>query len=90
MTNLDNLIFRSIQFTLRHTFIAEHLEDKEEMENFVKTHGDKVMAAKREHRIKIMNIFLNGPRFINKNGQPLQMMKKLELDPELLEQPLYH
>ena len=90
MTNLDNLIFRSIQFMLRHTFIAEHLEDKEEMENFVKTHGDKVMAAKREHRIKIMNIFLNGPRFINKNGQPLQMMKKLELDPELLEQPLYH
>ena len=90
MTNLDNLIFRSIQFTLRHTFIAEHLEDKEEMENFVKTRGDKVMAAKREHRIKIMNIFLNGPRFINKNGQPLQMMKKLELDPELLEQPLYH
>lgn len=90
MTNLDKLIFRSIQFTLRHTFIAEHLEDKEEMENFVKTHGDKVMAAKREHRIKIMNIFLNGPRFINKNGQPLQMMKKLELDPELLEQPLYH
>ena len=48
------------------------------------------MAAKREHRIKIMNIFLNGPRFINKNGQPLQMMIKLELDPELLEQPLYH
>lgn len=36
MTNLDKLIFRSIQFTLRHTFIAEHLEDKEEMENFVK------------------------------------------------------
>ena len=33
---------------------------------------------------------LNNRYFINKDGQPLHMMPKLELDPELLEQPLYH
>lgn len=29
-------------------------------------------------------------RFVNKNGAPLNFMPLLELDPALLEQPLYH
>jgi len=33
---------------------------------------------------------LSNPRLVNKNGQPLRMMQKLDLDPALLEQPLYH
>lgn len=29
-------------------------------------------------------------RFVNKRGVPLEMMPRLQLDPDLLEQPLYH
>lgn len=44
----------------------------------------------RENRLRIAKFLLNAPYFINKRGQPLRMMPKLELDPALLEQPLYH
>lgn len=43
-----------------------------------------------ENRLNSAKILLEGLRFVNKNGQPLRMMPKLELDPALLEQPLYH
>ncbi len=43
-----------------------------------------------ENRIANAKILLEGLRFVNKNGQPLRFMKRLELDPALLEQPLYH
>ena len=42
-----------------------------------------------ENRLKAAEILMGGLRFVNKNGQPLHMMKKLELNPALLEQPLY-
>ena len=43
-----------------------------------------------ENRIRVAEQLLRGLYFVNKNGQPLRMMPKLELDPALLEQPLYH
>jgi len=43
-----------------------------------------------ENRRKVVRRLLQGLRFVNKNGQPLRMMRRLELDPALLEQPLYH
>ena len=42
------------------------------------------------NRLESAKILLEGLRFVNKNGQPLRMMPRLELDPALLEQPLYH
>lgn len=51
---------------------------------------DNYIAQYEENRLKNARILLGGLRFINKNGQPLRMMPKLELDPALLEQPLYH
>ena len=42
------------------------------------------------NRLESARILLEGLRFVNKNGQPLRMMPRLELDPALLEQPLYH
>jgi len=42
------------------------------------------------NRISNAKILLEGLRFVNKNGQPLRMMPRLEPDPALLEQPLYH
>ena len=48
------------------------------------------MRGFKSNRIASAKILLEGLRFINKNGQPLRMMPKLNLDPALLEQPLYH
>lgn len=41
-------------------------------------------------RLKIGTAMIDGLYFVNKNGQPLRMMPKLELDPALLQEPLYH
>jgi len=41
-------------------------------------------------RLRIGKLMIDGLYFVNKNGQPLRMMPKLELDPALLDQPLYH
>lgn len=43
-----------------------------------------------KNRVRIVEILMRGLNFINENGQPLRMMPKLEIDPALLEQPLYH
>ena len=72
----------------------------------VKVNGERVQAEKEkkyqdqmledrirqfdEKRIANAKLLLRGLRFVNKRGQPLRMMPKLELDPALLEQPLYH
>lgn len=49
-------------------------------------------AEKRmdKERLRTFEVFMNGLNFVNRAGQPLHMMPKLELDPALLEQPLYH
>ena len=51
---------------------------------------DGRMEGVRENREHVVSYLLRGLNFINKKGQPLHMMPKLELDPALLEQPLYH
>ena len=48
------------------------------------------MQEVQKNRLSIAALLQKNPRFVNKNGQPLRMMPKLELDPALLEQPLYH
>lgn len=44
----------------------------------------------KQKRLELANILMRGLRFVNQDLQPLRMMKKLQLDPNLLEQPLYH
>ncbi len=51
---------------------------------------EKRLKEYHENRVEVTNILMRGLRFVNENGQPLQMMPKLQLDPDLLEQPLYH
>ena len=43
-----------------------------------------------ENRIRVAEQLMRGLHFVNKNGQPLQLMPKLQLDPALLETELYH
>ena len=51
---------------------------------------DQNMKEIRDNWHSVARTLLGGLHFVNKNGQPLRMMPKLELDPALLEQPLYH
>ena len=55
-------------------------------ENFL----EKIKEKNNKIRLRIGKAMIDGLYFINKNGQPLRMMPKLELDPALLDQPLYH
>lgn len=51
---------------------------------------EKYLQSMTDNRRRIAKTLLRGLRFVNANGQPLRFMKQLELDPALLEQPLYH
>ena len=51
---------------------------------------EKHIKTIQEKRMKNTKILLRGLRFVNRHGQPLRMMRKLEPDPALLEQPVYH
>lgn len=52
--------------------------------------GEEFVQKLRNNRLRIAELLLKSPIFVSKQGQPLHFMKKLELDPTLLEQPLYH
>lgn len=49
-----------------------------------------ITDTNNKNRLRIAELLMRGLRFVNRRGQPLHFMKKLELDPALLEQPLYH
>ena len=51
---------------------------------------DNQVNTFRQNRKRNAQILMRGLQFVNRYGQPLHMMPKLELDPALLEQPLYH
>lgn len=55
--------------------------------------GEFLAEIKGKHdkiRLKLAKRLMGSLYFVNKNGQPLRMMPKLELDPALLQEPLYH
>lgn len=58
-------------------------------EDLTKQLLEKRMEDAKDERWENVKILMRGLHFVNKNLQPLHMMPKLELDPELLEQPLY-
>ena len=48
------------------------------------------LEAIHKDRLNMAELLIKNLVFVNPDNQPLQFMKKLELDPALLEQPLYH
>ena len=52
--------------------------------------ADKQIEKFNKDRKRNAEMLMRGLEFVNRNGQPLHMTPRLELDPELLEQPLYH
>ncbi|WP_243152383.1 hypothetical protein [Pseudoflavonifractor sp. 524-17] len=63
---------------------------EEEAQRVRKKMLDDRLKDYHNNRVEVTDILIRkGLRFVNKHGQPLRMMRKLELDPVLLEQPLY-
>lgn len=52
--------------------------------------AEKYMVAVAEQRAFVSRILLQGLRFLNDDGLPLQFLPMLKPDPELLVQPVYH
>lgn len=50
----------------------------------------KVIDSYHQNRWDVAKLLMRGLNFVNHRRQPLHMMKPLQLDPDLLEQPLYH
>lgn len=86
----DTVIKRTFQEAVRSKMEKTDVQNTENDENELFTRADRYLMDVRKQRLKVAELLLRGLRFINKEGQPLYMMKKLELNPELLEQPLYH
>ena len=62
---------------------TEELKAREELIN-------KYMEGVNKRRWENAKLLMRGLYFVNRRGQPLRMMPMLKLDPDLLEQPLYH
>lgn len=88
-TSQKNYI-RHIRAAKRTEKTALSPEEAEREEAYCEQYGKQKAQEAIEDLREIGEYFLSGPKFVNKNGQPLHFIKKLELDPELLEQPLYH
>jgi len=92
--------FTTIDHYMRDTWIAVFQDAKvsvESAELSTDVEGaiqqgllERYMSQFHENRIRNTKNLMRGLHFINRNGQPLYMMPKLELDPALLERPLYH
>ena len=61
-------------------------DEQEKLKKQLDAHLEKYWA----NRAEIAKILTENPRFVNEREQPLHMIPLLELDPDLLEQPLYH
>ncbi len=92
--HLDHLIVETAKNYLDHN-TSENAVILSDDTVYEKDKGNWMMAERQlegyeKNRLKVTEILLKNLQFVNKQGQPLQFMKKLELDPDLLEQPLYH
>lgn len=92
---LNRLMDQTYREVAAHA-IAESFQKKgiaisdEEIEKTVENRMEGYWKNLHHDHERVTDLLLTGVPFVNKKGQPLQMMKALELDPELLEQPLYH
>jgi len=87
-TCIDGYIMRTYGRILEHRGDGKTGEPLEEED--IRQRCAAVIIPEKEKRFNLACRLLAGLSFVNRQGQPLRMMKKLELDPALLEQPLYH
>ena len=93
----DGLIRETIAVAFRHSAKKKAESDPTLSGTIITDEDINVDDAVNRHMINLniqrmdtAKLLLQKPRFVNKAGQPLHMMPMLQLDPELLQQPLYH
>ena len=90
-TIVMKLMVETYRAAIRAIERKEHPDMPEERSNAVaEVKLGLEMQSHMKERFDAARILLEGLRFVNLSGQPLQFMTKLELDPALLEAPLYH
>ena len=86
-------LYRKIRETFPQAYEKKREEVSKEMNAEVKDEVETALEERltqmRENRRRVVRALRKGLQFVNQNGRPLRYMKMLELDPELLEQPLY-
>ena len=83
-------LYRKSCWTMRDRIgVQENLEG-DELDTYIENESQTVIDKRKEQRKLAVQVLGYGLPFVNKNGEPLTMMKPLKLDPDLLEQPLYH
>ena len=81
-----DLILASYEKAMEHKVFFEDEDPDQRRRELLAELRENIAAKRRE----IAGVLMRGLRFVNKNGAPLNFMPSLELDPALLEQPLYH
>lgn len=90
----DGFITRSWEAVLRNNMKIENIDAElqdvaEQFSGDIALAVSKILEKFKADRFALAQYLLRGLKFVNAQGQPLQMMKPLKLDPALLEQPLY-
>ena len=83
-------LYRNSWWAVRDKISRLHGIEGEELDAYIESECQKGIERHREMRRLAVKVLNYGLPFVNKNGEPLTMMKPLKLDPALLEQPLYH
>ena len=86
MHGCTDLILASYERALKYKVFFEDEDPEQRRQEILQDIKENMMEKRRE----IASVLMRGLHFINKNGAPLNFMPSLELDPALLEQPLYH
>jgi len=91
-TTLDHYMRETWKLVFRQALVSKdgaRLSPEEEEAVQMSMLEDHIRSF-REKRLEHTRTLSSVRRFVNENGQPLRFMPKLEPDPALLEQPLYH
>ena len=91
--HLDCFIRETVQKVLERRLkggVIVHGDQTFQGEDGIRLALEKKMADCQSNRLRVTELLYKHLEFVNPQAQPLRFMKKLELDPALLEQPLYH
>lgn len=86
-TSWENNVFSEDRFGVNIDGESASKEIDEEVRQKIL---DQIRTKNDTIRLRIGKAMIDGLYFVNKRGQPLRMMPRLELDPALLQEPLYH
>lgn len=91
ITNLDHAIGESHRKVIEKKIKQQKPDlSDEEVSKMAEEGIAEYLKGIKQNRLKIIAILMKNPPFYSHDDHKLTPMRKLELDPELLEQPLYH